>query len=91
MMIDFTRDFCLPCQIMEPSVAALRREHAGTVDILEVNVDREGNERFGLFFVVDSVPTQVFVEASGRIAARHEGIATQAEMHRTFQSLGWIP
>jgi len=91
MMIDFTRDFCLPCQVMAPAVAELRQQHAGLVDVVEVNVDREKNERCALFFVVESVPTQVFVDASGRVVARHGGIATKEEMTRTLRELQWIP
>lgn len=91
MMIDFTRDFCLPCQVMAPAVNELRHAHTGDIDVVEVNVDRAKNEGHALFFRIETVPTQVFVDPSGRILARHEGIATKEEMERTFASLGWIP
>lgn len=91
MMIDFTRDFCLPCQVMAPSLGDLRQAHGDAIDIVEVNTDRPENERYAQFFVIETVPTQVFVDPSGAIVERHGGIATKQEMTTTFQRLGWIP
>ncbi len=89
-MIDFTRDYCLPCQIMAPWVDELRTEYEGSVDVVEVNIDRGGNQRFALFFSIESVPTQVFVDASGHVEARHEGVASKDEMNATLSRLGWV-
>ena len=90
-MIDFTRDYCLPCQIMAPWVAEVRREYEGKLDVVEVNIDRATNERFALFFAIEVVPTQVFVDSSGHVETRHEGLATKEEMTETLSGLGWIP
>ena len=90
MLIDFTRDYCLPCQVMAPWVAQLRTDYRGTVDVVEVNIDRGDNERLGHFFTIKSVPTQVFVDASGHVEARHEGLASKEEMTATLSRLGWI-
>lgn len=91
LMIEFSRDYCLACQVMAPSIDELRREHAATLDVVELNIDREKNERVARFFVVDSVPAQVFVDASGRISSRHVGVASKDELRKTLKGLGWIP
>jgi len=91
MMVGFTRDYCLPCQIMQPWVQQLRREQTERVDVVVVNLDREKTRRFAQHFVITSVPTQIFISPSGRIEARHEGVATGAEMTATLRRLGWIP
>ena len=91
MMIDFTRDYCLPCQVMAPWVAELRTTYDGQVDVVEVNIDRGTNERLGRFFAIKSVPTQIFVDATGHVEARHEGLASKEEMAQTLTKLGWIP
>ena len=90
MMIAFSRDFCLPCQVMAPEVAELRRLHAADVDIVEGNIDRERHQPLALFFRVKSVPTQIFVEASGAIVEGHEGLATQTEMVARLKRHGWV-
>lgn len=91
MMVELTRDYCLACQVMAPAVAELRGELAASVDVVEVNIDREKNERFALLFVVDSVPAQVFVDASGRVVARRAGVASKDDLRKTMRGLGWIP
>jgi len=91
MMVELTRDYCLACQVMAPAVAELRGELAASVDVVEVNIDREKNERFALLFVVDSVPAQVFVDASGRVVARRGGVASKDDLRKTMKGLGWIP
>jgi thioredoxin 1 len=90
MMIDFTRDFCLPCQVMAPWVAELRSAHAASLDVVEVNLDRQSSDKLALFFQVESVPTQVYLDASGRVLEIHAGTATREEMERSFRIWGWV-
>ncbi len=90
MMIDFTRDFCLPCQVMAPWVAEIRQTHMASLDVVEVNLDRQASDRLALFFRVESVPTQVYLDASGRVVKIHAGTATREEMERSFRTWGWI-
>lgn len=90
LVISFTRDFCLPCQVMAPSVADIRREHAGAVDVVELNIDREPYERHARFFVIDSVPAQVFVDSTGAVVERRSGVATRDELNRVLRKLRWI-
>ncbi len=90
MMISFSRDFCLPCQVMKPWIAQLRGEHNGKVDVVEVNIDRGKYQRFGQFFLIKSVPTQIFISSSGHLEARHDGVATKNMMNQTFKRLGWV-
>lgn len=90
VMIAFTRDYCLPCQVMKPWVATLRREHAHTIDVVAINLDRKKNERFAPFLGTRVVPTQIFVGSNGHIEARHEGVSTVEAMTATFRRLRWI-
>jgi len=90
MMVGFTRDFCLPCQVMKPWIIQLRREHTQTVDVVVVNIDRKKNQRLALHFGIKSVPTQIFVSAAGRIEARSEGVASKEDMTSSLRRLGWI-
>jgi len=90
-MIDFTRDFCLPCQVMAPWVDDLRQKHAGVVDVVEINLDRQGTNKYGLFFGIDTVPTRVYVDATGRIVDTQKDVCSREELERTLRRLRWIP
>jgi len=91
MMVHFTRDYCLACQVMKPWISQLRGERGASLDVVVVNIDRPGNQRFAQHFVVEAVPAQVFVGASGRVEARHEGVATLEQMTAKLDGLGWMP
>jgi len=89
MMVSFTRDFCLPCLIMEPWIDELRKTHAGSVDIVDVNLDRDGMNTFGLFFQVETVPHRVYVDASGKIVDVQRDVCSLADLERSLRRLGW--
>jgi thioredoxin 1 len=90
IMIDFTRDHCLPCQIMAPWVEELRKKHAALVNLVEINIDRKENKPLARYFKARSIPTQVYVDERGREVSRHVGIATKPQMERTLKRLGFL-
>lgn len=88
MMVVFSRDYCAPCRIMEPWVQELAREHP-SVDIVEVNVDREAQQHLGRFFQITAVPALVFLAPGGHVERRRNGVARKEEMVALLRSLGW--
>jgi len=90
LLLDFTRDHCLPCEIMAPWVAEIRREHSRLVEVVEINIDRAGNKQLGLYFKARSIPTQVYVDRAGQQVSRHVGLATKEQMLRTLDRLGFL-
>lgn len=89
MMIVFSRDYCPPCRVMKPWVTEIAEEHTA-IDVVSVNVDRRKYEHFGRFFQITAVPTLVFADATGRVSARREGLATKKQMAGTLRKLGWV-
>ena len=79
-LLYFTRDHCLPCEIMAPWFEAIRRAHGSALDVKEVNLDRTENRAIGHTLNVRTVPTQVYFGSGGRELHRHQGLATQKEM-----------
>jgi len=90
MLVDFTRDDCLPCKLMEPWLAELRRRHAGTVEILEVDLDEKESHELAQYFKARSVPLQVYVDARGREVSRNVGLATLPQMQLKLEGLGFL-
>jgi thiol-disulfide isomerase/thioredoxin len=90
VLLDFSRDNCLPCDIMRPWVDLLRKKYDGTVEVIEVNIDREENHALGMFFKTRAVPLQVYLDAEGREQARSEGIATLPQMQSNLERLGFL-
>lgn len=88
MMIEFSRDYCTPCQVMKPWVTAIAEENPG-VDVLTLNVDRKRNEHIGSFFQVTAVPSLVFVGGDGKVVRRDEGLRKKQQMTKALEELGW--
>ena len=86
-LIEFSRDACIPCQLMRPWVEELRARHAGDVAVIEVNIDRPENDSLGQFFKVAAVPLQVYLDAQGREVSRNTGLATLAQMEGELSRL----
>lgn len=91
LVLVFTRDHCLPCELMAPWVQELARRHAGRVDFLTVNLDREENRELQGFFRVSGVPLQVFIDGRGREVDRHSGLATLEELGALLARRGFTP
>jgi len=90
MLLDFTRDHCMPCTIMSSWVDDLQKKYAGKVGILKINIDRKENRSLGMFFRISAVPTQVYVDKTGREIKRNTGLATQVQMEKMLTGLGFL-
>jgi thioredoxin 1 len=90
MLIDFAREDCMPCKLMEPWLAELRKRHAGTVEILEIDLEHPDSRAIARYFKARSVPMQVYVDAHGREVSRNVGLATSPEMQGQLEKLGFL-
>lgn len=88
MMVEFSRDYCTPCQVMKPWVAEIADENP-SVDVLTVNVDRKKYEHIGSFFKVTAVPSLLFVGPDGQVVRRSDGLANKEQMTKALRELGW--
>ncbi len=80
MLIAFSRDHCLPCQLMDPWIEDFRVRYADRIDVAVVNIDRE--PALGSYFRVLSVPFQIYVGSDRKEFSRHVGIATFKQMEK---------
>jgi thioredoxin len=90
LLLDFTRDHCLPCEIMAPWVADISSRYAKQLGVLEINLDRTKNKKLGIYFKVRSVPTQIYIDKTGREIYRHFGMATLKQMELTLKQNRFI-
>jgi thioredoxin 1 len=90
MLLAFTRDHCLPCDIMHPWIVELKKKYADQLDIAEINIDRKENATLAAYFKAKSIPTQVYVDREGREVSRHTGLATKQKMLATLQKKGLL-
>ena len=86
-LVDVGADACVPCKLMAPILDELRREYAGRMDVVFVDVWK--NPGAGRPYGVYAIPTQIFYDASGRELARHQGFISKADILETWRTLGF--
>ena len=88
-MIDLGRNQCMPCKMMAPILAELKREYAGVIDIEYINVAENPDAMKKLDLALRAVPFQIFYDASGKIVKRHYGYMSKEEILKAFKELGF--
>lgn len=85
-LVDLGRTFCIPCKKMAPILTGLKRECAGRLDVefIDVGKDPDAARTYGIRLI----PTQIFLDASGRELARHEGFMSREEILAQWKKLG---
>jgi thioredoxin 1 len=80
VLLSFSRDNCLPCEIMAPWLDEIGRLYEASIDVVRINLDREASHALGRKWRIRTVPTQVYVTPDGDALYRHEGLATKKDM-----------
>ncbi|MBI5688983.1 MAG: hypothetical protein HZC55_02715 [Verrucomicrobia bacterium] len=85
-LVDLGADKCVPCKLMAPILEELKKECAGRLDVVFIDVwkDREAGKPYG----ISVIPTQIFYDASGKERFRHEGFFSKTEILRKFKEIG---
>jgi thioredoxin 1 len=77
VLVDFYADWCGPCKMMVPVVAALAEKYEGKVKVGKCNIDED--DGLARMYRVMSIPTmKIFVK--GEVAASIVGAVSQEEL-----------
>ncbi|RLC04878.1 MAG: thioredoxin [Deltaproteobacteria bacterium] len=85
-MIDLGATECIPCKMMAPIMEELEKEYAGKADIIFIDVWKNPDQakKYG----IRAIPTQIFFDAEGREAFRHEGFMDKKSIVQKLAKLG---
>ena len=87
-LYEFGAKTCIPCQQMKQVMADLTASHSDQMEFRMVYVD-ENRPMFGQYKIV-AIPTQVFLDASGKEVDRHVGALTQEAVLNKLKELKFI-
>jgi thioredoxin 1 len=87
-LYEFGAKTCIPCKQMKQVMADLKASHSDQVEFRMVYVDEE-RPMFGEYKIV-AIPTQVFLDASGKEVDRHLGALTKEEVIKKLKELKFI-
>ena len=85
-LLDLGATTCIPCKKMAPILEELKKEYEGRLDVEFIDVWRMPGvaEQYG----VQSIPAQIFFDASGKELYRHQGFFAKDEILSKWDELG---
>jgi thioredoxin 1 len=81
VIVEYWAEWCGPCRQIGPVLDVIAREHAGTVDVVKINVDENPQtaQKYGIMLV----PT-VNVFSSGEVVKQVIGAKSKSALLREF-------
>ncbi len=88
-ILEFDRKLCPVCKKSEEIIQSLQAQYPGRFSVQRLYMD-EAPSRFQRYKVA-IVPTQVFLDASGKEVFRHEGVLPRNQLEQKLRELRFIP
>lgn len=85
-LVDLGAGKCLACKQLAPILEELRKEYAGRLDVVFIDVWE--NPEAGKDYGIQMIPTQIFYDASGKELDRHTGFISKPDILNKFKELG---
>lgn len=87
-LLEFDRKNCPVCRASESVILAVKKQYPGRFEVRKIYIDEEPSwfRRYN----VAIVPTQIFLDASGREVLRHEGAFSQKDLVKKLRELKFI-
>jgi len=85
-LLDLGAGKCIPCKMMAPILEELKAEYAGSLEVAFIDVwqNKDAGEKYG----IQTIPCQIFYDASGKELFRHEGFFSKEEILAKWKELG---
>jgi thioredoxin 1 len=86
VMLELGSVGCIPCEQMRPIMDRLRQNYGSNLEVIFVDIkqDRDTGRRFNVFMI----PTQVFLDKSGKEFHRHMGFYPYEEIDAMLKQKG---
>lgn len=79
---------CIPCRQMQPVMKAVEKKYGDQVKVVFYDVWKPEQRKYAEQYGIRLIPTQVFLDATGKEFFRHEGFYPEAEIGKLLQKQG---
>jgi len=85
-LLDLGANKCIPCKMMKPILDELKSTYAGKLDVVFIDVweNAEAGRQYG----IESIPTQIFFNETGKELYRHVGFMPKEDILAKWKELG---
>lgn len=82
---------CIPCKQMQPVMKAIENRYRSQVKVIFYDVWKPEQKDYAKKYMIQLIPTQVFLDANGKEFSRHEGFYPEKEIDKLLLSKGIKP
>lgn len=82
---------CIPCKQMQPVMKAVEKRYGSQLTVLFYDIGKPDQRQIAEKYLVRMIPTQVFLDRTGREFFRHEGFLSEEQIDRLLKQRGLIP
>jgi thioredoxin 1 len=79
---------CIPCQQMQAVMKSIETKYGNEVKIVFHDVWTEAGKPYGVKYGIEAIPTQVFLDETGKEYFRHVGYFPEEELVQILQIKG---
>jgi thioredoxin 1 len=83
VLVDFWAPWCMPCNMLAPTIEAIAKKYAGKLKVCKVNVDEAPDAASALHIM--SVPT-VAIFSGGKLLGQSVGVVSQEVLENKIQT-----
>jgi thioredoxin 1 len=89
--VELGSTWCTPCKLMQPVMRALENRYGEQLKVIFYNVSTPKERSYAKQYGIRLIPTQVFLDESGKEFFRHEGFFPEAEIDKILKQRGMTP
>jgi thioredoxin 1 len=82
---------CIPCRQMQSVMKSIEAKYGKEVKIDFYDVWTDAGKPYGVKYGIEAIPTQVFLDETGKEYFRHEGFFPENELVKVLQQKGIKP
>ncbi|MBK9389717.1 MAG: thioredoxin family protein [Bacteroidetes bacterium] len=79
---------CIPCQQMQPVMKSIEKKFSTQVKVVFHDVWTEAGSPYAKQYNIDAIPTQVFLDETGKEYFRHVGFFPEEELIKVLNQKG---
>jgi thioredoxin 1 len=79
---------CIPCQQMQAVMKSIEQKYGSQVKVIFYDVWTDAGSPFGKQYGINAIPTQVFLDETGKEYFRHEGFFAEEELVKILNQKG---
>ena len=79
---------CIPCQQMQPVMKSIEAKYGKEVKVDFHDVWTDAGKPYGVKYGIEAIPTQIFLDETGKEFYRHVGYFPEEELVKVLQQKG---